>query len=70
MKNTVIIEGNLSAVKDTGDFGGVNMWNLHVKKVDGRWESVQWMSVHCIQAFFKEELPRYYKETTSKVTRV
>ena len=55
----VIEEGNLKAVKDTNDFGGPNMWNLHVKTTKGFWDSVQWMSVGNIQPFFKTVLTRY-----------
>jgi len=70
MEYTVIEEGNLKATKDTDDFGGVNMWNLHVRDVNGRWKSVQWMGVEKTQSFFKEKLPRYVVESTSKVRRV
>jgi hypothetical protein len=58
------IEGNLKAVKDTSDFGGPNMWRLHVKNTKGRWESVQWMHVSKIKHFFNRELP-VYQETIS-----
>jgi len=55
-----VIEGNLKAVKDTSDFGGSNMWRLHIKETNGWWsDSVQWMGVSKIQAFFKEKLPTY-----------
>ena len=53
-----VIEDNLRAVKDQGDFGGKNMWHLHVKKVDGGWYSVQWMGVERIQTMFIIELPK------------
>jgi hypothetical protein len=52
-----VVEGNLRAVKDHGDFGGKNMWNLYVKTVRGGWESVQWMSVNRIQEMFVTKLP-------------
>ena len=63
--NFVVEEGNLGAVKDMRDFGGPNMWTLHVKTADGRWEDVQWMSVYSIQRFFKTKLP-VYDESTKK----
>jgi len=63
--NFVVEEGNLGAVKDMRDFGGPNMWTLHVKTAEGRWEDVQWMDVHRIQQFFKTKLP-VYKEEQSK----
>ena len=63
---TVVEKDNLKAVKDTGTFGGVNMWNLYVKTVKGHWDSVQWMSVGNIQKFFKTELP-VYKEIKKNV---
>lgn len=64
MKNTIkpfeVIEENLKAVKDTDDFGGPNMWRLHIKETNGWWsDSVQWMSLWKIQSFFKEKLPVY-----------
>jgi hypothetical protein len=62
IKDFEVIEGNIKAVKDTGDFGGPNMWNLHVKNTDGWWQSVQWMGAYNIQRFFKTKLP-IYKET-------
>ena len=65
IKYQEIIEGNLKAVKDTSAFGGPNMWKLHVKKVNGWYDSVQWMSVYSIQEFFKTQLP-VYKEITKK----
>ena len=62
IKDCEIIEGNLKAVKDTGTFGGPNMWNLHVKNTNGWWESVQWMGVYSIQKFFKTKLPEYQEQ--------
>lgn len=59
-----VVEGNIKAVKDTGDFGGPNMWRLHVKTNNGWFESVQWMGVHNIQRFFTTKLP-VYKEISS-----
>jgi len=62
-----IIEGNLKAEKDTGDFGGPNMWKLFVKSTSGRWENVQWMNVYSAQRFFKTVLPVYQEhERTTK----
>ena len=61
-----VIEGNIKAVKDTGDFGGPNMWNLHVKNTDGWWQSVQWMGVYNIQRFFQTKLPVYKEIEISK----
>jgi hypothetical protein len=54
-----LIEGNLKAVKDTGGFGGPNMWGFYVKDTKGYWDRVQWMSVYNIQPFFKGKLPVY-----------
>jgi hypothetical protein len=61
-----VIEGNLKAEKDTGDFGGPNQWRLHVKTNQGRWESVQWMNVHSIQRFFNRQLPVYQEISSTK----
>ena len=58
-------ESNLRAEKSMSDFGGPNMWNLHVKTSNGRWEDVQWMNVYRIQEFFKTKLP-VYNEQESK----
>ena len=68
IKYEVITEGNLSAAKDTDDFGGPNKWRLHIKTTEGFWESVQWMDVYNIQQFFKTKLP-VYKEETKKKTK-
>lgn len=59
-----VVEGNIKAVKDTDDFGGPNMWRLHVKTNNGYFEGVQWMNVHSIQRFFTAKLP-VYKEISS-----
>lgn len=64
IKYCEIIENNLKAEKDTGDFGGPNMWRLHVKNRDGWFENVQWMDVYRIQKFFTTKLP-VYKEVSS-----
>jgi hypothetical protein len=61
-----IIEGNLKAVKDTSDFGSPNKWHLHVKTVNGWYDSVQWMSVWRIQEFFETKLP-VYKEVEKQI---
>jgi hypothetical protein len=68
MKSTVVIEGNLKAEKDTGTFGGVNMWRLYVKTTNGCWEDVQWMDVSNIQKFFKKRLPRYTEKVSREIT--
>lgn len=58
-----VIEGNLRAVKDTSDFGGVNMWHLYIKTTKGYWsDSIQWMGYYKIQELFKTELPKYKEE--------
>lgn len=57
MNNFDVIEGNLRAVKDQGDFGGKNQWYLYIKKVDGGWENTQWMGVYRIQELFTTKLP-------------
>jgi len=61
-----IVEGNLKAEKDTNDFGGPNMWRLHIKNRDGRWESVQWMDVYRMQKLFRSELPVYREVSSTK----
>lgn len=63
-----VIEGNLKAEKDTGDFGGCNMWRLYIMTNRGLWESVQWMDVYKAQKFFSRQLPVYKEETTKKYT--
>jgi hypothetical protein len=64
IKYCEIVDGNLKAEKDTGDFGGPNMWHLCVKNKDGRWESIQWMGVYRIQKFFSDKLPVYKENST------
>lgn len=66
IQNYEIIEGNLKAEKDTGDFGGPNQWRLYVKTNQGRWESVQWMNIYSIQRFFNTKLPVYEEVSSSK----
>ena len=66
IKNCIIEEGNLTAVKCTDDFGGPNKWNLHVKTTMGYSESVQWMDVSRIQMFFKTKLPVYNEQSKQK----
>ena len=66
IKPEVIQEGILGAVKCTSDFGGPNMWNLHIKTANGYWEEVQFLNVHSIQKFFKTKLP-VYKEQKKNV---
>ena len=62
-----IIEGNLRAVKDTSNFGGPNMWRLHIKTTKGYWsDTIQWMSHYNIQELFKAQLPKYKEVSTSK----
>jgi hypothetical protein len=61
-----IIEGNLKAEKDTGDFGGPNMWKLFVKTTKGRWKNIQWMGVYSIQELFNAKLPVYEEQTQSE----
>ena len=68
IKDYEVIEGNLKAEKDTGDFGGANMWRLYVMTNRGLWESVQWMDVYKAQKFFNRQLPVYNEETTKKYT--
>ena len=66
IQNYEIIEGNLKAEKDTGDFGGPNQWRLYVKTNQGQWESVQWMNVYSTQRFFNTKLPVYVEVSSSK----
>ena len=66
----VIEEGNLRAVKDTGDFGGPNQWHLEVKDATGWFRNVQWMHVSKIQAFFKTPLPEYQETTPRNYERI
>ena len=60
-----ITEGNLRAVKSTGDFGGPNMWNLYIMGTNGWWQDIQWMSVGNIQRLCKTKLP-VYKEISKE----
>jgi hypothetical protein len=62
----IIEEGNLRAVKDTGDFGGSNMWQLFIKDTTGWFRDVQWMSVDNVQPFFKQTLPCYQQTENNK----
>ena len=57
MNNFDVVEGNLRAVKDHGDFGDKNQWYLYVKTVRGGWENIQWMGVYRIQELFQTKLP-------------
>jgi len=66
----VIEEGNLKAVKDTGDFGGPNKWQLQVKDATGWFRDVQWMDISNIQPFFKTPLPRYEETTPRNYKRI
>jgi hypothetical protein len=63
MKNKItpfeVIEGNLRALKDISDFGGMNMWDLHIKTTNGDWDDIQWMSRYSIQKLFTTKLPEY-----------
>jgi len=66
ISNFLVDEGNLRAEKCVDDFGGPNMWRLHVKTSDGYWENVQWMNVYKIQQFFNTKLPVYNEGEKSK----
>jgi hypothetical protein len=66
IESQVIEEGNLRAVKDTGDFGGPNMWQLFVKDTTGWFRDVQWMDISNIQSFFKTRLPSYNQVGANK----
>jgi len=66
IQNYEVIEGGLKAEKDTGDFGGPNMWRLYVMTKSGRWESIQWMDVYRIQELFRATLPVYKKISSTK----
>lgn len=59
IERCIIEEGNLKAIKDTGDFGGPNMWTLYIKDTDGCFRDVQWAPLSNTQPFFKQKLPRY-----------
>ena len=59
IKQEQITEGNLMVDKDTSDFGGPNMWRLHIKSTLGYWENVQWVDVTKAQLFFKAKLTVY-----------
>jgi hypothetical protein len=62
----VIEEGNIKVVKDTGNFGGCNMWNLYIKDITGWFRDIQWVSIDNAQPFFKTQLPRYREVSNSK----
>ena len=66
IESQVIEEGNLRAVKDTGDFGGPDMWHLFVKDTTGWFRHVQWMDISNAQPFFKTRLPSYNRVGASK----
>jgi uncharacterized protein YrrD len=70
IESQVIEEGNLRAVKDTGDFGGPNMWQLFVKDTTGWFRHVQWMDISNIQSFFKTRLPSYNQVGTNKYKKI
>jgi hypothetical protein len=70
IESQVIEEGHVRAVKDTGDFGGPNMWHLGVKDPTGWFREVQWMDISNIQPFFKTRLPRYDRVGASKFKKV
>ena len=59
IKSCTVEEGNIALTKDLDDFGGPNMWRLHVKSVSGYWEDVQWMGVYKAPQFVKTKLPVY-----------
>ena len=66
IQSYVIEEDYIKAVKDTGNFGGCNMWHLYIKDITGWFRDVQWMSIDNIQPFFKTQLPRYREVENSK----
>jgi hypothetical protein len=70
IESQVIEEGNLRAVKDTGDFGGPNMWQLFVKDTTGWFRDVQWMDISNIQSFFKTRLPSYNQVGANKYKKI
>jgi len=70
IESQVIEEGNLRAVKDTGDFGGPNMWQLFVKDTTGWFRHVQWMDISNIQPFFKTRLPSYSQVGANKYKKI
>ena len=70
IESQVIEEGNLRAVKDTGDFGGPNMWQLFVKDTTGWFRDVQWMDISNIQSFFKTRLPSYSQVGANKYKKI
>lgn len=59
IKHFDVTEGNLRAVKDTSDFGGPNMWRLHIQTTLGSWNDIRWMDIENIQPLFKTVLPKY-----------
>lgn len=69
IKQEQIFEGNIMVVKDRDDFGGPNMWRLHIRTTDGYWENVQWMDVSKAQLFLKTKLNRY-EELNDKKYRI
>jgi hypothetical protein len=72
IKSFSIEEGNVGLTKCLDDFGGPNMWRLHVKTVSGYWEDVQWMGVYKAQQFVKTKLPVYdekQKQTKYKLAQ-
>lgn len=70
IESQVIEEGSLRAVKDTGDFGGPNMWHFKVKDATGWFRNVQWMDVSNIQPFFRTRLPQYTQIGTNRFKKI
>jgi hypothetical protein len=70
IESQVIEEGNLRAVKDTGDFGGPNMWQLFVRDTTGWFRHVQWMDISNVQPFFKARLPSYNQVGANKYKKI
>lgn len=66
----IIEEGSFRAIKDTGTFGGCNMWHFQGKDTNGYFRDIQWMSIDNIQCFFNKILPKYKKISTSKFERI
>jgi hypothetical protein len=72
IKSFSIEEGNVGLTKCLDDFGGPNMWRLHVKTISGYWEDVQWIGVYKAQQFVKTKLPVYdekQKQTKYKLAQ-
>lgn len=58
-KDTFYYTDNIRLKYDYRDFGGPNMWHMEIKRPDGFWDRVQWMSRGNAMRRTDVELPRF-----------